>query len=108
MLFLHEYELTLSDNTVALDTWHYFTPLEVARPLTWLTVGLPVRGMPRYASLLVRADKGYNMGYLDGYGECFVTSDAITAGVLRFHWLYHPAKILNTTKILDKKPFTPS
>ena len=69
MLFLHEYELTLSDNTVALDTWHYFTPLEVARPLTWLTVGLPVRGMPRYASLLVRADKGYNMGYLDGYVE---------------------------------------
>ena len=33
---------------------------------------------------MVRADKGDNMGYLDGYGECFVMSDAITAGVLPF------------------------
>ena len=64
--------------------------------------------MPTYASLLVRSNKGYNMGYLDGYGECFVTSDTITAGVLPFHWLYDPAKILNTTEILDKKLFTPS
>ncbi|XP_048551672.1 uncharacterized protein LOC125531296 isoform X2 [Triticum urartu] len=75
-LFLIQYEEQMGDNTEPITGGHYITPPEVAKPLRWITVGLPLPDTQVFASLLVRGDKGYNMGFINGYGLACCTSDA--------------------------------